>query len=79
MTAKGIKPAPKTIPEPNDQNRNTKSIGSLIAVLNLTIDKAPTIPKDKTTFEVTANITKVVSIVSATSDTLNGREYIIPI
>ena len=39
----GIKPAPKTIPADIDQNKNAISSGSLIADLNLTIDKAPII------------------------------------
>jgi len=78
-TARGNSPAPSTIPEARDQNKNTKSIGSFIAVLKRTIDNAPTIPSDNTTFDVTASITKVVSTVSATKDTLNGLEYITPI
>lgn len=58
--AKSINPAPNTIPTDILQNKNTMSKGSLIAALNLTIDKAPTMPKDNTTLLVTANITNVV-------------------
>ena len=45
------RPAPQIMPVEIAQNRNTKSIGSLIAVLNLTIDKAPTIPREITTLD----------------------------
>lgn len=50
----------------------------LIAVLNLTIESAPTISSEKTTFEVTARITKVDIIVSATRVTPKLDEYITP-
>ena len=38
--------APKPNPRAIEINRNINSSGSLIAVLNLIIDKAPTNPKD---------------------------------
>lgn len=50
----------------------------MIAVLNLTIESAPTISSEKTTFEVTARITKVDIIVSATRVTPKLDEYITP-
>ncbi len=50
----------------------------LIAVLNLTIDNAPTMPKDSTTLEVTARITTVVIMVRAISVTPKPEEYITP-
>jgi hypothetical protein len=42
------------------------------------MDKAPTIPSDNTTFDVTAKITTVVIIVKATSVTAKLEEYITP-
>ena len=61
MIASGIIPAPMTIPTARDQKRKTISTGSLIAVRKRTIERAPTIPRDNTTFDVTAIITSVVT------------------
>ena len=66
------------MPDAIAQKRNAMSSGSLIAVLNLTIESAPTIPSERTTFEVTARITKVDIIVSATRVTPKLDEYITP-
>ena len=52
---------PLAIPTATDQNIYTISIGSLIAALNLTMDNAPTIPKDKTRFPLITIITDVVT------------------
>ena len=75
ITARGIIPAAKTIPTAIDQNRNAISRGSLIAVRKRTIDKAPTIPSDRTTLEVTAKITTVVIMVSAIRVVPKLEEY----
>ena len=78
MTASGIMPAARTIPTAMDQNRNAMSSGSLIAVRKRTMDNAPTMPRDNTTLEVTARMTTVVIIVSATSVTPKLEEYMTP-
>lgn len=70
--------AARTIPAAIAQKRNAMSSGSLIAVLNLTIESAPTIPSERTTFEVTARITKVDIIVSAARVTPKLDKYITP-
>ena len=77
-TASGIIPAASTIPTAIDQNKNAMSSGSFIAVLKRTIDKAPTIPRDNTTLLVTAKITNVEIIVSATRVMPKLDEYITP-
>ena len=77
-TASGINPAASTIPTAIAQNKNAMSSGSLIAVRKRTIESAPTMPRDKTTFDVTAKMTSVVIIVSATSVTPKLDEYITP-
>ena len=79
MMASGIMPAPMTIPAARDQNRNTISTGSLIAARKRTMDKAPTIPRESTTLEVTAIITSVVTIVIPTSVSARPEEYITPV
>ena len=53
ITARLIRPAPNIIPSPIAQKRYAMSIGSFTALLKRTIDSAPTIPSDNTTFEVT--------------------------
>ena len=78
ITASGINPAASTIPAAIAQNKKARSSGSLIAVRNRTIDSAPTIPSESTTFDVTAKITSVVIIVSASSVTPKPLEYITP-
>ena len=50
----------------------------MIAVRNRTMDSAPTMPSDSTTFDVTARMTSVVIIVSANSVTPKPLEYITP-
>ena len=66
------------MPAAIDQNRNARSSGSLMAVRNRTMDSAPTMPSDSTTFDVTARMTSVVIIVSASSVTPKPLEYITP-
>ena len=79
ITARGIIPAPMTIPTAMDQNRNTISIGSLMAARNRTMDSAPTMPSDSTTLEVTAMMTSVVTSASPTSVRAKPVEYITPV
>ena len=77
-TASGIMPAASTMPTAMAQNRKAMSSGSLMAVRKRTMDSAPTMPSDSTTLEVTARITSVVIIVSATRVTPKLAEYITP-
>ena len=56
--------APYPMPKPIAKNRYIKSSGSLIGVLNLTIDNAPTKPRDKAKEDFTIMITKKMIIVS---------------
>ena len=79
IIASGINPAPITIPELIDQKRYAISIGSLIALLKRTIERAPTIPSDNTILDVTANMIKVVIKQSAKSDIAKLSEYITPL
>ena len=58
------------------QNKNNKSLGSLIAVLNLTIERAPTIPNDTVIFDCIDNTTADVIIDIKHIDILNFLEYI---
>ena len=55
--------APRPIPTPIDRNKYPRSRGSFIGVLNLTIDKAPTKPKDNAKELLTIVITKTVVVV----------------
>ena len=48
------------------KNKYTNSSGSFIAALNLTIDRAPTKPKDKANENFTTVITRVVIIANGT-------------
>ena len=57
----GVGAAPFAIPIEIAQNINTISKGSLIAALNLTIDNAPTIPKESIKFPLITIITEVVT------------------
>ena len=72
-------PAARTMPTAMDQNRNAMSKGSLMAVRKRTMDRAPTIPRDRTTLLVTARITTVVIMVRATRVTPKEDEYITPV
>ena len=67
-------PAPQMIPTERDQNRNTRSMGSLIAVLNRTMDSAPTIPREMTTLDWMDKMIPAVITVRATSDILKFLE-----
>ena len=51
------------MPSAIDKNKNAKSSGSLMGVLNLITDKAPTKPKDNAKDDFTTNITKKVTFV----------------
>ena len=53
-----------------DQKRNTRSMGSLIAVRNLTIDKAPTIPSEITMLDWIVKMIAAVIIAMAGKDIL---------
>ena len=79
ITASGIMPAPITIPTASDQNKNTISIGSLMAARKRTIESAPTMPRDSTTLDVTAMMTRVVTRDNPTSDMAKPVEYMIPL
>ena len=46
------------------KNKNAKSSGSLIGVLNLITDKAPTKPKDRAKEDFTITITKKVILLN---------------
>ena len=52
--------APNPRPPAIDKNKYANSSGSLIGVLNLTIDKAPTKPSDSASEDFTIAITRVV-------------------
>ena len=67
------------IPTASAQNKKTISTGSLIAVRKRTMDKAPTMPRDRTTLDVTAMITSVVTRESPTSVNAKLSEYITPV
>ena len=60
------------------QKRKAISSGSLIAARKRTMDSAPTMPRESTTLLVTARMTTVVIIVSATSVTPKLEEYMTP-
>ena len=78
MTARGIMPAARIIPAPMAQNRNAMSSGSLMAVRKRTMERAPTIPRDRTTLEVTARMTVAVIMVKAIRVVPKPAEYITP-
>ena len=59
-------PAPPPNPVAMTKNKYTNSSGSLIAALNLTIDKAPTKPSDNASEDFTIVITIVVVIPNTT-------------
>ena len=60
------------------QNRKAMSMGSLIAVRNRTMDKAPTMPNDRTMLLTTVKMSRVVMRHRATSVTPKLGEYITP-
>ena len=76
--AREYNPAPRMMPTLIDQKRKTRSSGSLMAVRKRTMERAPTIPRERTTLEVTAKMTKVVKTDNRTSDVLKGFEYMTP-
>ena len=61
------------------QKRNAMSRGSLMAVRNRTMDRAPTMPRLSTMLLVTARITRVVIIVRAMRVTPKLEEYMTPL
>ena len=77
-TARTMSPAASTMPTAMDQNRKAISRGSLMAARKRTMESAPTMPSESTTLLVTARMTTVVIIVSATSVTPKLEEYMTP-
>ena len=77
-TARGIMPAARTMPAAMAQKRKAMSRGSLMAVRKRTMDRAPTMPRESTTLEVTARITKVEIMVRPTNVTPKLEEYMTP-
>ena len=77
-TASGMSPAASTMPAAMAQKRKAMSKGSLMAVRKRTMDRAPTMPRDSTMFDVTARITSVVIMVRAMSVTPKVEEYMTP-
>ena len=77
-TAREMSPAASTMPAAMAQKRKAMSSGSLMAVRNRTMERAPTMPRDSTTLDVTARITSVVIMVRATSVTPKLEEYMAP-
>ena len=77
-TASGMSPAASTIPAAIAQKRKAMSRGSFIAVRKRTMERAPTMPRERTTLLVTASMTKEVIMVSATRVTPKLAEYITP-
>lgn len=78
MTARTMSPAASTMPTAMARKRKAISSGSLIAARKRTMDSAPTMPRESTTLLVTAGMTTVVIIVSATSVTPKLEEYMTP-
>lgn len=78
MTARTMSPAASTMPTAMAQKRKAISSGSLIAARKRTMDSAHTMPRESTTLLVTARMTTVVIIVSATSVTPKLEEYMTP-
>ena len=78
-TASGMKPAASTIPAAMDQKRKAISRGSLIAVLNLTMESAPTIPRESMILDVTASMSSEVIMQRAMSVAPNPAEYMTPV
>ena len=66
-------PAPTVMPVVMAQNRYKRSIGSLMAVRNRTMDKAPTMPSEMTMLVLMASVTMQVSTVMPTSVRANPR------
>ena len=67
-------PSPQMIPVEIAQNKNTRSIGSLMAVLKRTIERAPTIPRDTTMLDCMVSMMAVVMRTSAGSAILKVLE-----
>ena len=78
-TASGISPAASTMPTAMAQNRKAISMGSLMAVRNRTMDRAPTMPRDSTMLLTTVIISRVVISDRAISVTPKLAEYITPL
>ena len=57
-----------------DQNRYSRSMGSLMAVRNRTMDSAPTMPSEMTTLVLMASVTMQVRMAIPTSVTAKLRE-----
>ena len=74
-----VNPAPKPRPRLIDKKRYTSSSGSFIGVLNLTIDSAPTSPKDNAKDDFTTAIIIVVPTlkIGNTFDNVSGFEKVL--
>ena len=78
-TASGTSPAASTIPTAMLQKRNSMSTGSFIAARNLTMESAPTMPRDRTTLLATVMISMVVIRARPMSVTPKPGEYMTPL
>ena len=74
-----MSPAASTMPAAMDQNRKAMSMGSLMAVRNRTMDRAPTMPRERTMLLVTARMSRVVMRVRAMRVTPKLGEYMTPL
>ena len=79
ITASGSRPAPTTMPTARDQKRKTISTGSLMAVRKRMMERAPTMPRDRTTLDVTAMMTRVVTRDRPTKVSAKPLEYMTPV
>ena len=79
ITASGSRPAPTTMPTARDQKRKTISTGSLMAVRKRMMERAPTMPRDRTTLDVTAMMTRVVTRDRPTKVSAKLLEYMTPV
>ena len=61
------------------QKRKTISMGSFMAALKRTMDSAPTMPRESTTFELITIITVAVITHISTKDALKDWLYITPL
>ena len=73
-----MSPAARTMPAAMHQKRKTMSSGSLTGVRKRTMDRAPTMPRDRSTLLETARITRVVTSVRATRVAPKLAEYMTP-
>ena len=67
-------PTPQMMPTVMDQNRNMRSIGSLMAVRKRTMESAPTMPSDTTMLDWIVRMTAAVIRVIPASEMLKVLE-----